>query len=111
MVEARARGLRVEEGGSSVHPDGSRLQCVEKPRRAERHVAVLVLTISLDADDHCRPLALDADSVLSKAALGDIADARRQLRLISDPESVVSEKRSQPASRRMCDAPISPRHA
>jgi DNA-binding NarL/FixJ family response regulator len=94
MAEERARGLRVVEGGSSVHSDGSGLQCVEKLRRAERHVAVLVLTISLDADDHCRPLALDADSVLSKAALGDIADARRQLRLSSVPESVVSEKRS-----------------
>jgi DNA-binding NarL/FixJ family response regulator len=55
---------------------------------------VLVLTISLDADDYCRALELGADAMLSKAAaLDDITDARRQLRLSSDPESVVSEKR------------------
>jgi len=110
MAEARARGLRVVQAGSSVHPDGSGLQFVEELRRADRRVAVLILTINLDTDDHCRPLELDADSVLSKAALGNIADARRQLRLSSDPESVVSEKGGQPASRRTCDAPISPRH-
>jgi DNA-binding NarL/FixJ family response regulator len=94
MAEARARGLRVVEGGSSVHPDESGLQFVEELRKADRRVAVLVLRISLDTDDHCRALELGADAVLSKAAtLDDIADARRQLRLSSDPESVVSEKR------------------
>jgi DNA-binding NarL/FixJ family response regulator len=92
MAEARARGLRVVEGGSSVHPDGSGLQFVEELRKADRRVVVLVLRISLHPDDHRRALELGADAMLSKAALDDIADAIRQLRLSSDPESVVSEK-------------------
>jgi DNA-binding NarL/FixJ family response regulator len=93
MAEARARGLRVVEGGSSVHSDRSGLQFVEELRKADRRVVVLVLRISLHPDDHCRALELGADAVLSKAAaLDDITDAIRQLRLSSDPESVVGEK-------------------
>jgi DNA-binding response OmpR family regulator len=68
MAEAGARGLRVVEGGSSAHPDGSGLQFVEELRKADRRVAVLALTISLGADGHCRVLELGADAVLSKAA-------------------------------------------
>lgn len=97
MAEAGARGLRAVEGGSSVHPGGSGLQFAEELRKADRRVAVFVLTISLGADDHCRAPELDTDAVLSKAtALDDITDARRRLRLSSDPESVVSDKRGQP---------------
>jgi DNA-binding NarL/FixJ family response regulator len=68
MAEAGARGLRVVEGGSSAHPDGSGLQFVEELRKADRRVAVLALTINLDPNEHCRALELNADTVLSMVA-------------------------------------------
>ena len=85
-------GLKV--GWVKVGRESGKLQDIDLLNAARWPLFEYLRHGGRDPDDHRRVLELGADAVLSKAAaLDDIADAIRQLRLSSDPESVVDEKR------------------